>query len=280
MKNYYNLVAGMPDVSPDDAKLTFTVADFKEDYLPALSASDRKLVSLFFLKYDHRNLLALLSEGDNAPFDERALFSREDLTEAVEQVKSGEEQGRKLPPYFYDFIASYAEIREVQEQLPEDVLATGYYRYALDFGNDFVSDWFRFNLNVNNILIALTARKYGFSAAPYLVGDDETTEALATSGARDFGLGTELDYLDELVRIGDLPDPVEKERKLDLLKWNWLGDRTFFCYFSVERIFALLIKLDIVERWTLIDKERGGKVFRGLIESLKNDVDIPQEFKK
>ena len=32
MKNYYGLVASMPDVSPDDAKLNFTVADFKEDY--------------------------------------------------------------------------------------------------------------------------------------------------------------------------------------------------------------------------------------------------------
>ena len=32
MKNYYGLVASMPDVSPDDAKLNFTVADFKGDY--------------------------------------------------------------------------------------------------------------------------------------------------------------------------------------------------------------------------------------------------------
>lgn len=270
----------MPDISPDDAKLAFTVADFKEDYMPYLSAADQRLVSLFFLKYDHRNLLALLAGGEEVPFDERALFSREDLEEAVEQVKNGDEQGRKLPPCFYDFIASYPELKELQEVLPEDALSTAYYSYASSFENGFTKDWFAFNLNVNNILIALTARTYGFAAASYLVGEGETVEALAVSGARDFGLGSELDYMDELIRINDLADPVDKERKLDLLKWNWLEDRTFFCHFSVERLFAFLVKLDIIERWTLIDKERGGKVFRDLIDSLKNDVEIPQEFKK
>ena len=47
MKNYYGLVASMPDVSPDDAKLNFTVADFKEDYWPQLSETDKKLVACF-----------------------------------------------------------------------------------------------------------------------------------------------------------------------------------------------------------------------------------------
>ena len=86
--------------------------------------------------------------------------------------------------------------------------------------------------------------------------------------------------MDDVIRIHEMSDPVEKERKLDLLKWEWLEDRTFFCYFSVERLFAFLIKLDIIERWTHIDKEQGGKVFRSLVEQLKNEVEIPQEFKK
>ena len=270
----------MPDVSPDDAKLNFTVADFKEDYWPQLSETDKKLVALFFLRYDHRNLLAWLAEGDGAAFDERAMFPREAWPEAMEKVKAGDEQGRVLPAYFYEFMAEYAALKEVQERLPEDVLSAAYYRYAGTFKNRFTKDWFAFNRNVNNILIALTARKYGFHPVSYLVGDDAVTKALAVSGARDFGLGTELDYMDDVIRIHEMSDPVEKERKLDLLKWEWLENRTFFCYFSVERLFAFLIKLDIIERWTHIDKERGGKVFRSLVEQLKDEVEIPQEFKK
>ena len=33
-KNYYALVAGMPDVAADDAKPALSVAVFKEEYLP------------------------------------------------------------------------------------------------------------------------------------------------------------------------------------------------------------------------------------------------------
>lgn len=280
MKNYYTLVAGMPDISPDDAKLGFTVADFKENYWPQLSEADQKLVALFFLQYDHRNLLEWLEKGESGVFDDRAMYSREDLAEAVEKVKLGDEQERGLPAYFYDFIAAYPELKELQERLPEDVLSAFYYRYAEQFKNSFTKDWFVFNRNVNNILIALTARQYGFDPAPYIVGGDETALALATSGARDFGLGGDLDYMEDVMRIHEMTDPVERERKLDLLKWEWLENRTFFCYFSVERLFAFLIKLDIIERWTLIDKEKGGKVFRNLVEQLKNEVEIPQEFKK
>ena len=118
MKNYYALVAGMPDLSPDDAKLNFTVADFKEDYYPRLSGKDQRLVALFFLQYDHRNLLARLAEGEGAAFDDRGMFGRDDLAEALEKVKTGDEQGRGLPPYFYEFIASYPTLKEVTEQLP------------------------------------------------------------------------------------------------------------------------------------------------------------------
>ena len=98
--------------------------------------------------------------------------------------------------------------------------------------------------------------------------------------SRDFGLGTELDWLDTLTRIYDTPDPVERERKLDLLKWDWLEEHTFFHYFSMERLLALLLKLDIVERWAAIDPKRGGHMFRELVERLRNEAEIPQEFKK
>ncbi len=281
MKNYYTLVAGMPDLSPDDAKPACTVEEFKKEYWPQLSVADRKIVSLFFLKYDHRNLLARLSgTEEEQPFDSRALYTPEDWDEAIRQVKDDDRQSHRLPPYFYDFIASYPELKEVQEHLPEDVLTAGYYRYALTFKNRFIADWFSFNRNVNNILIALTGRKYGFSPAPYIVGDDAVSVALSVSGARDFGLGSELDYIDDVVRIHEMADPVEKERKLDRLKWDWLDEHTFFCYFTVERLFAFLVRLDIIERWTLIDKEKGSKMFRGLIDRLKNEVEIPQESMK
>ena len=93
-KNYYALVAGMPDVAADDAKPALSVAVFKEEYLPRLSAKDRKLAELVLLKYDNRNLLAYLRQGEEADFDTRAVYPREAWSEAMAQVKADDEHSR------------------------------------------------------------------------------------------------------------------------------------------------------------------------------------------
>lgn len=266
----------MPDLTPEDAKPAVSAARFKELYWDALSASDKKVAALFYLQFDNRNLLALLRTGDEAVFDDRAMFTRAELIEAREKVKQRDETERKLPAYFYEFISRYPTLHETSEQLPEDVLAAYYYEYASHVKNSFARRWFAFNRNVNNILIALTARRHNFNAANYLIGNDEVTAALATSGARDFGLSSETDYIDEVMRIYETADPAERERKLDLLKWNWMEEETFFNYFSIERLFVFLLKTEIIERWTPIEKEKGAKVFRALVERLKNEVSIPE----
>ena len=58
----------------------------------------------------------------------------------------------------------------------EDRLAALYYEYAMKCGNKFVADWFELNLNINNVLTAITCRKYGFDKANYIVGHNEIAE--------------------------------------------------------------------------------------------------------
>ena len=52
---YYYLVAGLPELSLEDSKLSYTVADFKTEIYDGLSASDQKLIDLFYLKFDNAN---------------------------------------------------------------------------------------------------------------------------------------------------------------------------------------------------------------------------------
>lgn len=280
MKNYYCLVAGLPDVTLEDSKVRMTLTDFKTDILPQLSPADRNVMELFFLPNDNRNLLALLISKENELPMPEGLFSAAELTEAIEAIHKEEKPEVGIPSYMNRFIAEYPVLVTENEVLPEDVLSAYYYAYALQCKNDFAVRWFTFNLNVNNILIALTARRYDFNATPYIIGHDETAESLRTSGARDFGLTGEIPYLEELIRISEITDPVEKERKLDLLKWNWLEEESFFNYFSVERLIVFLIKTEIIQRWSSIDKEKGGEIFRHIIEQLKEGVEVPSEFRK
>lgn len=51
MTNYYCLVAGLPDLSLEDGKLNYTVANFKSEIYSELSEKDKKLIDLFYLKF-------------------------------------------------------------------------------------------------------------------------------------------------------------------------------------------------------------------------------------
>ena len=44
MSKYYYLVAGLPELTLEDSKLSYTVADFKTELYPALSEDDKKLI--------------------------------------------------------------------------------------------------------------------------------------------------------------------------------------------------------------------------------------------
>ena len=47
MSKYYYLVAGLPELTLEDSKLSYTVADFKSELYSSLSEEDRMLIALF-----------------------------------------------------------------------------------------------------------------------------------------------------------------------------------------------------------------------------------------
>lgn len=280
MSKYYYLVAGLPDLTLEDSKLSYTVADFRTEFYPYLSASDKKLIDLFYLKFDNANVLKLLKNRD-AVIDVCGNYSADTLSEYIASIKDGDVLSDKVFPFYLSaFISEYFnQSSEGSDILPEDRLASMYFAYAMKCKNRFVSDWFTFNLTVNNILVALTARKYKLEAAPLIVGDTDICRALRTSNARDFGLATEVEYLEPLMKISEVEELVEREKKIDQLRWNWMEEATFFNYFTVERLFVFLLQLEMIERWISLDKEKGNQLFRSMIAALKDEVQIPAEFR-
>lgn len=278
MTNYYCLVAGLPDLSLEDGKLNYTVANFKSELYPELSEKDKKLIDLFYLKFDNANLLKLLKDKE-AVTDTEGNYSSDELLALISSVREGDAPDKKYPSYLYEFIAAYLALPADELYRAEDMLATYYYAYAMGCDNKFVSSWFEFNLNINNILAALAARKYKMDVAQVVVGKTDVSEMVRTSNARDFGLTEMLDYFEPVLRISEIDELVEREKKIDLLKWNWMEDAVFFNYFTVERIFVFLLKLEMIGRWISMDKEKGSELFRQIIDKLKNEVQIPEEFR-
>ena len=52
-----------------------------------------------------------------------------------------------------------------------------------------------------------------------------------------------------------------------------------YCFQRCGKYGSILLKLEMIERWISLDKERGNQLFRSIIESLKNEVQIPAEFR-
>ena len=83
MTNYYCLVTGLPELSLEDGKLSYTVANFKTEIYPELSKSDKKLIDLFYLKFDNANLLALLKDKEASVDTSLGNYSADELLSVI-----------------------------------------------------------------------------------------------------------------------------------------------------------------------------------------------------
>ena len=270
-RNYYYLVAGLPELFMGQNKRPFELAVFRSELRDFLHPDDYRLVELLFLPYDHLNLLNLLRKK-NAPFHPLGTCSQDELEEAIREPA-------EAPIYFRTFIERFKEeAGSRQDQAWENQLADLYYEYVSSSSNPFLRTWFSLEKNLRNILTAYNCRKFGLPAENELVGQGELIESLKKSQARDFGLSGEVDFMDRLLSILDNRHLLEREKGLDLLRWTYLDELTTFHYFSIEVILSYVIKLLIIERWLTLDRSTGEALFGRFLEDLKNSYEFPTEY--
>lgn len=148
MSKYYYLISGLPNIALDDSKLAYSVNDFRTEIEGMLSPKDKKLIDLFYLKYDNINLLAHAKKPDCDP-DPRGRITYDEFNALLKALKDEEKipKNDNIPPYFVEFIKLYlaeeAQENKVEKEFVswEDRLAAFYYEYAMSCGNKFVADW-------------------------------------------------------------------------------------------------------------------------------------------
>lgn len=138
--------------------------------------------------------------------------------------------------------------------------------------NKLVREWFAFNLTLNNVLAAAICRKHNFDLKKSIVGDGEVQELLRTSTQKDFGLGAVLDNADTILRLCEVEDLYEREKKTDALRWEWLEQQTLFNYYELENVLVYYLRSKMLHRWDLLNVEEGTKVFKALVADMKRDI--------
>ena len=275
--NYYCYIAGLPDIQIDNQKSIPAQEEILDELKQILSKGDMALLDLLRLKYDNANLLKFLANRD-AELNPLGNLTSQDWAELIELIDNSDERNpvrdARLLKYMLDF---YTTIRNEQSEekidFAEDFLAALYYKYGMQCKNKFVADWFEFNLNINNILTALTCRKYGWDIKSAIVGDNVVAETIRNSvSARDFNLKAEIDYFDALMSISETANLLDREHRIDALKWNWLEENTFFSSFSIEKVLSFWLRCELMHRWDNLSMEEGAEIFRQMINDLKKDV--------
>ncbi len=266
-RNYYYLVAGLPELALEQSKLPFSVSDFLANLKEVLHPEDIKLVRFLLLPYNNMLLLdlALHKEGESTahPYSE---YSREALEEKIK------EEG-DLPTYMPRFYEAVRQESPIWAQLSwENQLTRLYYDYVLEHTKGFLSDWFVFERDLKNILAAWNCRTYEISMDGQLIGGNEVTEALLQSHIRDFGLSNEKEYLDRLLNALENDQLQEREKAIDLIKWNFIDEANTFHYFTIEVVLGYLLKLMILEHRLQLDTEKGQLIIRREIERLEEDA--------
>ena len=278
-RNYYCLVAGLPDLVMEDRKMAFSSIALREMLQEDLHPQDYRLVSLFFLPYDHQNIINRLFNKDIS-FDKRGIYPEELIDEVTDKKAFELAENTGLPGYLDNFITDFYEREEKPARDDaERQLTSAYYQMLLGGSNAFLSVYAQQELTVRNIIVALNGRKYDLEVEKDIIGNGDVVDALKKSRARDFGLATDVEMLDHLMQIHENPDPLDREMKLDLLRWQFLDEETFFNYFTIEKVLVFTLKLMIVERWFELDEEKGRELFKNLINDLETGYEFPEEFK-
>lgn len=156
-----------------------------------------------------------------------------------------------------------------REEISEEELFGHWYRYGMLQKNRFLRDWFTFNLDLNNVLTAFICRKNGWDIAKHLVGESQVTNCMREHlNDKDFGLTAEWEYYPVVAQIAAEDDIMEKEKKTDALKWDWIDEMNTFNTFSVEVVIGHYLKCEMIERWNMLNIEDGEKAFRAILSKL------------
>ena len=151
----------------------------------------------------------------------------------------------------------------------EKALLAAYYEECARSKSRYMRNWSDFDRTLRNVAAAAVARATDRVVADSLVGGGDIVDQLQRSSAADFGLRGELSYIDAVISaVNDETNMVEKEHKIDLIRWEQAGELAAFDYFNLDAILSYLAKINIVARWSLLDPKRGREMLERIMAEL------------
>ena len=149
----------------------------------------------------------------------------------------------------------------MEEGFDENTLGADFYAKAAESKNRFIREYFDFDGRLRNMKVEYLAKRLGKNGEDFVV---ELPEA-------DF---------EEEKQIQDIladADFVQREQKMDELKWEKASDIARMDYFNMNAILAFMVKAKTVQRWAELDAAKGQEMFKKLVQEIRGtsaDLDL------
>ena len=141
----------------------------------------------------------------------------------------------------------------MEEGFDEDTLNAEFYDKAAKNKNRFIREYFDFDGRLRNLKVNYLAKRLDKNGEDYMV---ELPEA-------DF---EEEKQIQEILADADF---VDREQRMDELKWEKASDIARMDYFNMNTILAFLVKAKTVQRWAELDETKGDEMFKKLVAEVR-----------
>ena len=265
-KSYYALVAGLKEYTLDGEMKGFDIEAILSEVFEVISSKDRKTVELLYAYYDCENLIS--RHNGSSTYNALGRLSSEEVSE---ELLNPSRLIAPLAKVVRDYTSTENEgDEEVTLTQPfAKALMTAYYKACAASGSRLLREWSATDCTIRNIVAATLARRQGVAAESVVVGDDAVAKSLSRSSAADFGLRTEVPFVEQLIAaVADEHNMLEKERKIDNIRWAELSELSAFDYFDLNAVIAYLVKANMVARWAALDAKVGREMLDRLVSEL------------
>ena len=155
------------------------------------------------------------------------------------------------------------------EGFDPDKLEADFYASALENPLKFIREYFRFDLNLRNAKVRYLNVE---------LGRDQEQDVISGKGSsedKDLDIdlyrfrGGEFEEERKVQEALSSSDLITREKALDDIVWEKADSLSTFHYFDITAVLAYVTKLNIVNRWLALDKERGRELFKQLVNEVR-----------
>lgn len=267
-KHYYYFIASLTDLKWD-GEVPYPIITFLEENETALSPIIDNVNDIILLN-DLKNMHGYIKvqcaeyitgtkrsrEAMDAEFYRPSLFDKETIRELLVEPD-------ELPEFIVSFLAENKECAERYENYDSQYEA--YYDYLGEKDSDFFKSYSLFESSMRKVIAAFRARSQGLDMETCIPGSDEITETIfANRTASDLGLKNIFPYIGELVEVFK-EDTINREKKLDRIRFSFLENFTVEDPFKEGCVYAYIFQLLLLERWQMMDKEKGKQIVSNIV---------------